>query len=386
MSPSRFWLTLLCALLATLGALGAEELGSEKIYGFDLAGVAEATCRLTSFRTQFGEAQMNDKFDEWLSQRGQTRGAYDRAYAAYYERFRNDRSGRLEARFHTLVAEYTRRFEMGDMPDRSQEKRGGLTLDRYAEIAVALTRPPGQDITAGLKKFGMTMAQWQQANDAWTQAMRDDTTYSLVQQYGLLYQKHAGPAFAQEQEALLAAKLAGRFEEEPPAAEPRPAPETTAELRAALQSADRDQRWEAARPLAHQCSLLALLGNKAAADPRAPDCTPAVLRQELLPVVLEMIDRHGDSDLHYATGMLGFIEDFGWQKDAELTLLRAVNRWKDHLQDLEAAFAPIQNKATSERIPLRTKIDEHHAAIDEVERQLAQWAAQATNKKGKKGR
>lgn len=353
--------------------VAAEELGTERIFGFDLDAVAKATCRFTSFRTQYGEEAADAKFEEWLASQGQSRDTYTSAYNAYWERFRADKTGKLEARFHTLIAEYTRRFEYGDIPDRSQEVRGGLSLDRYAEVAVALTRPPGVDLPSTLKKYGLSAAQWQQANEAWGQAMKEDSTFALAQQYGQLYQKHAGPGFAQEREAQLAGNLAGRFDQKTEPSPP-PAQPTTAERRAALKSSSRTERWEAARPLAHQCSLLPLLGKKAAADPRAPDCKPEVLRQELLPVMADIIDHHQDTELNRVTGLLGYIEDFGWQKDLDLTLRRTLNRWRAHLETLEAAFAPIQHKALPERIPLRTKIDEHQASIRELERQLAEWS------------
>ena len=50
-----------------------------------------------------------------------------------------------------------------------------------------------------------------------------------------------------------------------------------------------------------------------------------------------------------------------------------MNRAKDNLVNLKAAFEPIADKAVPERIFLRTKIDDHENAIQSVERDIADW-------------
>lgn len=371
---TRLPLLAVLLLLTSISTLSAQE---EKYFGFDLDLVAKATSRWTSFRSQYGEAGANDQFEAWLAQQGLSRQGYDQAYAAYWERFKVDTTGKLEAKFHMAIQKYTREFEYGDVPDRSQEVRGGVSLDRYAQIAVAMTRQPGADPATVLKEFGIKdgLAGWQKINAAWAEAFQNDPGAALAMQYGTLYQKYAGPAFQKEQEQKLADSLAGRFEEKP-AKEPTPAPAnpTIDELRKALTSKVQSERWEAARPFAWQCDRLDLVAEKnRKADPRWPHCQPAVLRQEWLPVVLEIVDRVPEDKLHLATGLVDYVEDLGFGQEAKLTFLRFVNRAKDNLVNLKAAFEPIADKAVPERIVLRTKIDEHESAIRSVERDIADW-------------
>lgn len=365
--------TILLALLLWPALPAAAQ--EEKYAGFDLDKVAEATSRFTSFRSQYGEAGAGDHFETWLEEQGLSRTGYEQAYAAYWERFKADATGKLEAQFHLAIQKWTQKFEYGDVPDRSQESRGGVTLDRYAKISVALSRQPGADLAAVLKENGIAdLAAWQKVNAAWAQAFQNDPGAALAMQYGQLYQKYAGPAFQKEQEQKLADTLAGRFDAGPARPETPPERPTIAQLRAALTSQVQSERWEAARPFAWECDRLDLVPEKQRkADPRWPHCQPAVLRQEWLPVVLDIVDHVPEDKLHLATGLLDYTAELGFAKDAKLTYLRCLNRLKPALATLEQAFAPIQDKAVPERILLRTKIDEHQAAIREIEREIADW-------------
>ncbi|HEV7669240.1 MAG TPA: hypothetical protein VGS22_11985 [Thermoanaerobaculia bacterium] len=194
-----------CFALVLLGVLGTgmvvppvlfaadpAVLGSEVYEGFDLDRLAKALARLTTLRTQYGEKEGNAAFQRWLAEQGSSRKEYERAYSSWFERFRADSSGQLEARFQMLNSRYVTEENFADTPDRSQEVRGGMTLDRYAQIAVALSRPPGADVTKVLAKFGIkSQAEWKKATDAWVAAMREDTSFGVSQQYGALYQKYA---------------------------------------------------------------------------------------------------------------------------------------------------------------------------------------------------
>src|SRR6185295_19022610 len=223
-------------------------LGSEVYAGFDLDRLAKALARFTTLRTQHGEEAGDEAFESWLAEQGSSRAEYEKAYASWFERFRADPSGRLEARFQTLNSHYVTEENFADTPDRSQEVRGGLTLDRYAQIAVALTRPPGADMTKVLAKFGLkSQAEWKKATDAWVAAMREDTNFGLTQQYGALYQKYAGPDFDKESEAAVAKSLAGRFDKEQPRPLNPPAPSTIDDYLGDLKNDLPSTRWEAAR-------------------------------------------------------------------------------------------------------------------------------------------
>lgn len=346
--------------------------------GFDLDLLAKATARLTTLRTQYGEEKGKVELERWLQGIGLSRRAYDEAYAAWWERFKADNSGELQARFLTLNARYLHEENFADAPDRSQEKRGGLTLERYAEIAAALSKQPiaDRDFTIlVLRKFGIgSLAAWQKANDAWIAALREDTTFALTQQYAALYQKHAGPGFAREQEKAVARSLAEHDARETPRPMEAPKPPGIDEYRAGLQSKMPSERWEAARGYAHLCDLWAGPARKPADDPRAPHCAPAALKAKLLPVMLDAVDHFDDRTVSHATGLLDFFGELGLATpEARLAIERARNRSRERLRSLEAAFAPIEDKAVPERVVLRQKIDDYTGAVRDFDAALADW-------------
>lgn len=371
---SRF-LTVVLALGLSLTALPirAAAQGTEKYSGFDLAKLAEASARLSVFRTQHGESKGNAAFAEWLSGEGLSRSGYDAAYASWWERFRADPTGQLEARFHRITGEFSQQLNFGDAKDWRLEKREGVTLDTYAKVCVALTRNPGGKLEDVLKKNGLKdAAHWQKVNEAWTKAMKDDTTYALVQQYGSLYQKYAGPQFAAEQDAVVANSLSDR--RPAPTASPRPAPETLDQVAERMKGAQGRERMNAAREYAHACDLWSGPARKDPKDPRAARCASAVLRRDLAPVLLESLERADDDTIGYAVHLADYLGELEL-KDAsgKLTLQRVLNRAQDRLATLEASFAPIKDKAVPERIPLRTKIDEYTGAVRDLKRLLAGW-------------
>jgi hypothetical protein len=356
----------------------APQPGGERYEGFDLDLLARALAKLTTLRTQYGEAKGKEELERWLRGIGLSRRSYDLAYAAWWERFKADKTGKLEARFLTLNARYTNEANFSDTPDRSQEKRGGVTLDRYAEIAVAFSQPPIADVDFTLRvlqRFGIkSLAAWQKVNDAWLAAMREDTTFALTQQYAALYQKHAGPAFARAQESTLAKGLASRHDQETPRSGQTPKPPEIDEYLAGLQSNLPSERWRAARGYAHLCDLWAGPARKPAGDPRAPHCAPAALKSKLLPVMLDAIDHFEDATISDATGLLDFFGELELKTpEAKLAIQRARNRAGERLRTLEAAFTPIRDKAVPERITLRQKIDDYTGALRDFDRTLADW-------------
>jgi hypothetical protein len=129
--------------------------GEERYQGFDVARLAEATARLGAFRTQHGEAKGNEAFAAWLKSEGLSRAGYDSAYASWWERFRADPTGQLEARFHRINSEWVQKLNFGDAKDRRLDTREGVTLETYAKIAVALTRLPGADLKKVLNENGV---------------------------------------------------------------------------------------------------------------------------------------------------------------------------------------------------------------------------------------
>jgi hypothetical protein len=348
---------------------------TEVLLGFDLDLLAKAFCQLTTLRTQVGEKDGKVRFDAWLKGQGRTREQFDASYAAWWKRFKADSTGQLEARFTTLNGKCANEANFGDVPSHAKEAREGITLEQYAKISVALSRQPGAELNKVLRQNGIdTQARWHRVNDAWTKAMHDDTSLALVQQYAALYQKFAGPAFEKEQQDKTAQILAAHNREAPPPPSPHAGPPTLADLQPKLNSKSPAERWSAARQIALQCSLWSGPARKDASDPRAPFCSPQSLHEKLLPVVLDAIDHHDDDTLDYGTNMLDLAGEIGLKNAAlKVAVERALKRDQDRLSALEAAFAPIQNKAVPERIALRSKIDGYQAAVRDFKAALASW-------------
>ena len=361
-------------MLAAVAPAAAQVPGEERYQGFDVAKLAEATARLTTFRTQHGEPLGNEEFAKGLAGERLSRSGYDAAYRSWWERFRADPTGQLEARFHRINSEWVQKLNFGDAKDRRLETREGVTLETYAKIAVALTRLPGASLPEVLKQNGVKdEAHWQRVNTAWGQAMKEDPTFALVQQYGALYQKFAGPQFAAEQDATVAA-MASNNRRPDPAPSPKPVPETLDQVAARMTAATGRERREAARQYAHACDLWSGPARRDPKDARAARCATPVLQRDLLPVILESLDRADDDSIGYAVNLFDYVGELGLKNnDAKLTAQRALNRAVDRLATLEATCAPIKDKAVPERIVLRTKIDELASAVKNLRAILAAW-------------
>jgi hypothetical protein len=367
-----FVLAGLVPALAPPPAAAADE--KEAYYGFNLDLIAKSFSRLGAFHTQYGDREGDAHFAAWLREIGQTRERFDAAYSAWWARWKADPTGESEARFHTLDSKYSQELHFGDAPRRDQEAHEGVTLDRYAKISVALSRP-GADTAKVLRQNGInSQERWQRINDAWGKAMKEDTSFALVQQYGALFQKYAGPEFAAKQEKQLADTLAAHNREPPPPRTEPPPPPGLEDLAKRLQAPSPKDRWAAAREIARQCSLWAGPGRGNPADPKAHSCAPQVLRERLVPAAIDALDHHDDDTMNYATGMLDFLVDLNL-KDAGVraAIERAVSRDKVRLAQLEAQFAPIQDKGVPERVFLRPKIDGYRQTIKDLEHALNAW-------------
>lgn len=362
--------------LAPIGTTGAvEPPGVESYDGFDVAKLAEATARLTTLRTQHGEAKGNEAFAAWLRGSSLTRAGYDSAFNKWWERFKADPSGQLEARFHRINSEWVQQLNYGDAKDRRQEVREGVSLDTYVRVAVALTRLPGAKLEDVVKKNGLkSTAQWQKANEAWGKAMREDTSGTLVQQYAALYQKYAGPQFTAEQDATTANLLAQGNKRPDPSPAARPTPETLDQIAARMAAAQGRDRMEAARQYGHACDLWSGPARRDPKDARAARCADDVLRRDLKPVILESLERADDRTIGFAVGLLDYLGELKIKESGDkLTVQRVLRRAEDRLSTLEASFEPIKDKAVPERIPLRQKIDEYTAAVRDLRTALASW-------------
>ena len=361
----------LLSLVGLAFPLAAEQ--PDSYSGFTLDLLAESLARYTTFRTEVGETAAQAKFEAWLSTKNLTRRKYDMAYAAWWERFAADKSGQLEARFHRINAEYTQRFNFADAPDRREEAREGFTLDKYAQAIVAMTRN-GWSVDRVVKEFGFkNEAHFDRVNAAWIAAMRDDKSFATTQQYAALYQKYAGEDFAREQEATVARALAEHRGRPAEAAE-KPVAPTIEEYAAGLDDKILRDRWHAAGRYAHECDMWLGPHKSNPKDPRAPYCSRTAIQTRLLPVLLDAIEHFDDETVGEAVNAVDAIVELKLKtSDIKLDLQRALNRMGQRLQALQAAFAPIQNKAVPERIVLRAKIDAYEAGMRDLRAALDKW-------------
>lgn len=323
----------------------------EAIYGVTLDALAEITSKQSALRTQFGEPQGDVHWQNWLAARGLDPHTYAMAYNAWYERFQADPTGQLQAKFHMQLQQASMQANFGDVRDMSQDVEEGITLDKYAQVAVALSRK-SKDLDTVVREFGLSgPEQWHRANDAWTKKMGADTTFKLSVQYGQLYQKYAGPAFQEEMqnkvaETLAAANRPRDYVDEP---EEKLTPESC--LRK-MQSPSRKERWRAARDYAHMADV----GN-------VPDKAAAIAN--VTPILLEMIENHDDETTSDAESATRSLWDLGNRSDDfRGAIQRCLNRTREKLRSLEAAFAPIQNQAIPERIFLQSKIRDHRSLVE----------------------
>jgi hypothetical protein len=142
-SAGRFVIltVVLWAMIAGVSS-GATVPGEKDVlFGFDLDKLSQAFNQFTNLRTQYGEKEGNVHFDAWLKAQGRTQQQYDSAWNAWWQRFKADPTGQLEARFGQLNSKYSQENNFGDVPSKKQEVREGVTLDQYAKISVALSRP-----------------------------------------------------------------------------------------------------------------------------------------------------------------------------------------------------------------------------------------------------
>ncbi len=324
----------------------------DAIYGVTMDLLAELMTKDGELRAKLGDQQGRAEYDRFLATRGLDSNTAAMAHNAWHERFRADPTGRLHAQFHMLLAQGTQKAHFGDVPDMSQDKQGGITLDTYAQITVAVGKP-GADANAIVAQHGLDIAGWQAANAAWTAAMSKDTSHRLTMQYGTLYQKHAGPAF---QEAMFNQTAAILAEPAPTDVIDEPEEVLTPELcLQKMQSASRNERWRYARHYAHMADI----GN-------VPNKVQAIAT--VVPHFIEMLERHDEQTVSDAESAIEKLWDLGVRSDDMRTSASiCLNRAREKLSTLKAAFAPIQDKAVPERVFLQAKIQDYSSLVQTLQ-------------------
>lgn len=326
----------------------------DAIYGVTKATLAELLGKYTELKAQYGERQAEGEFDRYLASKGLDKHTWALAHNGWMDRFRADPTGRAEAEFHMMLQQHSMKAHFGDVRDMSQDTVEGITLDQYAQITVAVSRQ-GADADAIVRQFGLQgVEHWQRANAAWTEKMGADTTFALSMQYGQLYQRYAGPQFQQEMLDQTAAILADVNKPQDVVDEPEV--EVTPDLcLQKMQSQSRNERWKYARLYANMTDL----GN-------VPDKAAAI--RNVTPHLLEMIEQHDEHTTSDAEQAINQLWDLGVKNDdVRAAVARCLNRAREKLTSLQAAFAPIQNKAVPERVTLQTRIQDYTSLVDTMQ-------------------
>ena len=327
--------------------------------------LAEASAKHTALRAQYGEPGFRPHFLAYL----QTKGFDERAFAegnnAWQARFKADPSGQLEAEYSMKLSRAVAAAHYGDVRDMSGDTQEGVTLDRYAQITVAMGKPNADHLGVARAHGLNDMEHWQRVNQAWTAAMKADTSHKLSMQYSQLYQKHAGPEFEQKMRDQIAAQnVAAQQRRRDP--EPPPRELTVPELIEQLKAPDFIKRYRAARELAHKWDV----GHRA--DPSLSAALACV------PVLIEVVERHDDGQTSEAEDAARKLMDLEQRNDeVKSAFARCANRAREHLATLKTAFAPIQNQAVPERLPLQMKIQGYESLIQTLDGYLSDWPSAA---------
>ena len=334
----------------------------DAIYGLTMDQLAEMFSKEGELRTQYGERDGRQHFHQYLASRGTDENTWALAWNGWHDRFKADPTGRMEAQFHMQLAQLSAKAHFGDVRDMSGDTEEGITLDQYAQIVVAISRA-GANADDVVKQFGLQdVAHWQRANAAWTKKMGEDTTHKLTMQYGTLYGKYAGPSFQEETIAQTAAILAANNAPRDVVSEPEE--ELTPELcLRKMQSPSQNERWRYAGHYAHMADL----GN-------VPDKLAAIAT--VTPVLLEMIERHDEHTTSDAERGARKLWDLGVRgDDFQGAVGRCLNRAREKLTSLQAAFAPIQNQAVPERVTLQARIQDYQSLVEMMsELQREDWS------------
>ena len=136
----------------------------EEIYGISLETLADIMTKHGELNAQLGQQQGRAELQRYLAGRGLNEQVWSAAHNAWLERFRADPSGMLEAQFHQMLSQRTLKAHFGDVRDMSADQVEGVTLDQYAQLAVAMGKP-GADAEAVAREHGLSgAAQWTAAN------------------------------------------------------------------------------------------------------------------------------------------------------------------------------------------------------------------------------
>jgi len=340
----------------------------EKIHGLSMRDCAEIMSKHGELKAQHGEPAFKPHFDRYLAQRGLDEHRWANAWNGWWTRMESDPSGQQHAKFASMQQQLTMQAHMADVPDASQDAKEGVTLDTYAQIMAKIAG--GEDANAQLSAHGLSMDQWQRAQKAWNAAMAADVNHHLTTQYGTLYAKYT-PGFQENAEAQMASIMADRYAEQAAGRPDEPEVEYTfADMLREMEDPTPSTRWSAAH---HVCNAWDV------GDHSDPALHAAAKRAyTLLHECVEQHDQFTVSEAEAAAGDLKMFAAEGFlspeeSSDSEGAIARCLGRGEEHLANLQAAFAPIADKAVPERVTMQSAIQDYTSLTEELSEMLGEW-------------
>src|SRR5262249_52840264 len=106
------------------------------IRGVSLEQLATLSAKYGELKAQYAEKRAEAEFGMVLATQGLDRAAWSDAWNGWWARFRSDPTGRLQARYHEIEGELSRKAHFGDVRDMSQDQQEGVTLERYVQITL----------------------------------------------------------------------------------------------------------------------------------------------------------------------------------------------------------------------------------------------------------
>ena len=332
----------------------------EAIHGVTIETMAETMSKHNELRAQHGEPGFKSHFASYLLIKGLDEGKWAQAWNGWHARMDADKSGGLWSQYHAIESQLSTKAHFGDVEDMSQQERGGLTLDRYAQLSAEIAQP-GADPAAVLARQGVGADVWDAGRAAWNDAMAQDTLHKITTQFGALYAKH-DPGHAARMQAHIGQALADRgasSSREDAEEEEYTAEKAIAELASKVPAT----RWKAAHMLAQK--IQTELSDDAPRRRAAMACVPALIE------ALERHDRDTVGAAESAARDLVELEQFS--DDARGAIARCLGRGQDHLATVKAAFAPIKDRQVPERVHLQTEIQDYTSLVETLAEIIGEW-------------
>lgn len=336
----------------------------EAINGVTLKMAAEINAKHTTLQTQWGDREVRQHFVQYLMGRGLDEATWVNSWNAWFARMNSDPTGQVQAQYAMAQQQAMMAAHMADVP--AAQDLEGVSLDTYAKIMAKIAA--GEDANAILAAEGLPMDQWQRAQTAWNGAMASDM--NITMQYGQLYAQHS-PGHQERMQAQIAAQAAAdhAMSQNPSMEEDEPEVEYTLdnmleELRGNIPA----KRWQAAHYIYNEWDR----GDQS-------DAKLVQAAKDAVVAMIECLERHDKDTASNAEsagrdlidmGRQGFLEN---PDEARSAIGRCLNRAKDDLETFKLAFEPIRDKATPERIYLRSNIDDYTSLVEELTDFLNDW-------------